>query len=99
LEVNVMHALHHADRRSVLLVTVLAAALAIIVSLMLATGLSTVNSGAASAVSRTSATLQRADARTTHTSNLLTGNPLAGPVGAPIHLPWASASPFAPTAR
>ncbi len=94
-----MHALHHPDRRSVLLVTALAAALTIIVSLVLATSLSGVNSGAASAASRTSTALQRSEARTTHTSNLLTGNPLTGPLGAPIHLPWASAGPFAPTAR
>jgi hypothetical protein len=99
LEVNVMHVLHHPDRRPVLLVTVLAAALAIIVSLVLATSLSRVKPGAASAGSRASVGLQPSAARATHTSNLLNGNPLTGLLGAPIHLPWASARPFAPRTR
>ncbi len=94
-----MHALHHPDRRTVLLVTALAAALAIVVSLVMATSLRGVNSGPASAVSRTSTTLRQSLTRTSHPSNLLAGNALISPLGAPIRLPWRSADPFAPTSR
>lgn len=93
-----MHTLHHPDRRSVGLVTALAATLAIIVTLVLAASLNGVNSGSASSLRRTSSTVQRSEAAAIHPSKLLTGNSLTGPLGAPIHLPWASTSPFV-TAR
>ena len=95
-----MHALHHLDRRPTLIATMLAAALAIIVTLVLATSLSDLNPGSRPDNSRASATLQRSHAaRTAPTSSLFTRDPFARPLGAPIRLPWASADRSAPAAR
>jgi hypothetical protein len=94
-----MHALHHSDRRSVVGVTVLAAALAIVVTLVLATNLSGLNSRPPSAGGRVSIAPRPSAASETRGSRPLTGNSLIAPLGAPIHLPWASAGRAAPTAR
>lgn len=84
-----MHAVRHPDRHSVLLVTALAAAPAIIVPLVLATSLSSVSSGVAQTDSPASVALQPAAAHATNTSKLSTGNALTDPLGARTHLPWA----------
>lgn len=93
-----MHALHHRDLRPVLMVTVLAAALAVIVTLMLATSLNGANSGSPSAGRHPSIALPSAT-RATSTGSPLTADSLTAPLGAPIHLPWPSAHRPAPMVR
>jgi hypothetical protein len=93
-----MHALHHPDRRSALRVTMLAAALAIIVTFVLVTSLTGLTSGTPSAGDRASIGLQVPASRSTRITNLFAGNSLMAPLGARIHLPWPS-DPSAPTAR
>lgn len=93
-----MHALHHLDRRSTLIATMLAAVLAIIATLVLATSLTDL-AGSPAATSRPSATLQSHGTRAALTANLFTRNPLTHPFGPPIRLPWASADRPPMTAR
>lgn len=98
-----MHALHHRDLRPVLMVTVLAAALAVIVTLMLATSLNGANSGSPSAARHPSIALPSATRATSTgsplTADSLTADSLTAPLGAPIHLPWPSAHRPAPMVR
>jgi hypothetical protein len=89
-----MYALRIRDRRSVLPVTGIAAALAIIVSLALATNLSGLNSGPLS-----SAGPRPSVPSVTRVSRLLTRDSLTVPLGGPIHLPWPSADRSAPPVR
>lgn len=86
-----MHVLHDRDRRAVLLVTGLAAALAMIVTLALATDLGGGVFTRLSSGSRLSAQARPSAAHATPVSSLLTANPLTAPWGRPIHLPWPSA--------
>jgi hypothetical protein len=82
-----MHALHRPDLRLLATVTALAAALAIIVTLLFATGLSDLTSSSASASGRTAA------ARATPT--VLTRSSLTVPLGRRIRSPWPSTEPSA----
>lgn len=81
-----MHALHRPDLRSAhVLVTMLAAMLAIIATLWFTTGPTTdLGHGSMSPHGGSAAS------GATPAPKLFTGNPLTRPLGAPLRLPWAA---------
>ena len=94
-----MHALHRRDLRPALIVTMLAAALAIVVTLVFATSLTDLNPGSSSASTRATVAAQSHMTRAASTPNLLAAERLTHPLGARIRLPWGSAERSAPAAR
>jgi hypothetical protein len=87
-----MHVLHHRDRRAVLLVTALAAALAMIVTLALATDVGGGVSPRVSSGGRLSVQVQPSAVPANRVSSLLTADPFTPPLGGRIHLPWPTAA-------
>jgi len=91
-----MHVVDHRDRRPVLLVTVLAATLAIIVTLVLANDLS---GRPLSTGGRTRVAPRLSGPRTTRVADMSFGGSLTAPLGGPVPWLWPPADRSAPLAR
>lgn len=94
-----MHALHRRDLRPTLVVTMLAATLAIIAILVSATSLTDLSPGSTSASTRVSAAAPSHPSRAASASNPFATERLTQPLGARIRLPWGPADRSAPTGR